>query len=241
MEQKIFQWFWRALKALPKHTTHFGLIESSASNHKGFFFWFFTFHAENKTTHIRCWYRNMGAHVGSSFHPSIPAIKAPGSAPGAWAVLALRGIQNSSPSRLGHIKCGVNYNHRNKSAPVTIPTELSAGKLRMTKRKALPGGSREPSNVGGTVQDSWLIKCFHDSSKAHHGPETPSWAQHGDHRHLQGGQQHNHTSVTRDTPWEHPNKNQNLFEEVTTRSKISKQKYTQNFFRMSVLFIHDPK
>lgn len=39
MEQKIFQWFWGALKALPQsNTTHFRLIESSAPNHKGFFF-----------------------------------------------------------------------------------------------------------------------------------------------------------------------------------------------------------
>lgn len=144
--------------------------------------------------------------------PSIPALKAPERAPGAWAVLALQGIQNTFPSRLGCVKCAVNHNHRNKSALVTIPSELAAEKLRMTKMKALPRGSREPSNVGGTVQDSWLKKCFHDSSKAHHGPEPPSWAQHGNHWHLQGREQHNHpisdkghTTSTQSnpcTPWE---------------------------------------
>lgn len=140
--------------------------------------------------------------------PSIPAPKAPGRVPGAWAVLALWGIQNTSPSRLGRVKCAVNYNHRNKPALVPIPSELAAVKLRITKRKALPGGSGEPSNVRGTVQDSWLKKCFHDSSKAHHGPEPPSWAQHGNHWHLQGWEQHNHhisdtghTRSTQSKPW----------------------------------------
>ena len=36
-------------------------------------------------------------------------------------------------------------------------------------------------------------------------------------------------------------KNQNLFEEVTTCSNISKQKHTQNFFLMSVLLLHNAK
>lgn len=41
-------------------------------------------------------------------------------------------IQNTSPSRSGCTKC--DYKQRNESGLVTIPSELSAGRLGITKR-----------------------------------------------------------------------------------------------------------